>query len=139
MNSARGRNESIDDRDELSHVPAPKAPTTPKPKLSENGNKKLTQIIALKNGENNKHVSCLCCAQCRAAAPSMHPATYHTWVLAAIYQLTASRSGLGRPRLSRSWRPSPLPSHVEEGGDPDSSRMRGGVREECQGAQRERI
>jgi hypothetical protein len=75
MNSARGRNESIDDRDELSHVPAPKAPTTPKPKLSENGNKKLTQIIALKNGENNKHVSCLGCAQCRAAAPNMHPAT----------------------------------------------------------------
>jgi hypothetical protein len=44
-----------------------------------------------------------------------------------------SRSGTRTSSLCRSWRPSPPLSHVEEGGDPDSSRKRGGAREERQG------
>jgi hypothetical protein len=40
LNSAQGRNESIDERDELSHVLAPKGPTKSEPKLSQNGDQK---------------------------------------------------------------------------------------------------
>jgi hypothetical protein len=51
LNSARGGNESIDDRAELSHVLPPKAPPKYEPKLSQNGNKKFTQTIAPKLGK----------------------------------------------------------------------------------------